>query len=320
MCRLFPLLRKRILNNQKTKMEDYKKHSYYFILANHEFREEILNFKSRYANKETMIWHLTLLSNLLAFAKDHILPYIKEIHAIIVYSLLHKEKEINEKGAHLIKIILFSLIDTYPVDLQSYPLKMKDKDGNPCSIYSNIGDFKSKDFKMTWHQSTKEQRKLAFRILEIYFYPTLKNINQIINDVMPELVDQDLTPEYVNAHFRKNTKKYFDAIIFQEPKHQKELRVKIDMDVQLISGIFYAVSQKAGLMNEMTLIDKHFNRRYAIPEFSTIRKDLLKTIVKTLIFLFKTTLIKDIKIVIRVINILKVYLGDDGFNKTYLKF
>jgi len=73
-------------------------------------------------------------------------------------------------------------------------------------------------------------------------------------------------------------------------------------------------------MNEMTLIDKHFNRRYAIPEFSTIRKDLLKTIVKTLIFLFKTTLIKDIKIVIRVINILKVYLGDDGFNKTYLKF
>ena len=30
------------------------------------------------------------------------------------------EKEINEKGAHLIKIILHSLIDTYPTDINCY--------------------------------------------------------------------------------------------------------------------------------------------------------------------------------------------------------
>ena len=80
----------------------------------------MLQFKIKYANKDTMIWHLSLLSNLLAFAKDSILPYLKEIHAIVVYSLLHKEKEINAKGAHLIKIILLSLIDTYPTDFRCY--------------------------------------------------------------------------------------------------------------------------------------------------------------------------------------------------------
>lgn len=67
-----------------------------------------------------MLWHLALLSDLLSFAKDHIKPYLKEIHAILVFSLLHKEKEINEKGAHLIKIILHSLIDTYPTDIRCY--------------------------------------------------------------------------------------------------------------------------------------------------------------------------------------------------------
>jgi len=73
-------------------------------------------------------------------------------------------------------------------------------------------------------------------------------------------------------------------------------------------------------MNEMNIIDKNFNSRYAIPEFKTIRKDLLITLTKTLIFLFKTTLIKDYKIIYRVIKILQIYLGYDAFNDRYLKF
>ena len=73
-----------------------------------------------------MRWHLCLISDLLCFSKDNIKPYLKEIHAIIVYALLHKEKEINEKGAHLIKILLHSLIDVYPIDLRCYQPKIVD--------------------------------------------------------------------------------------------------------------------------------------------------------------------------------------------------
>ena len=73
-------------------------------------------------------------------------------------------------------------------------------------------------------------------------------------------------------------------------------------------------------MNETNPIDKNFNSQYSIPEFSNIRKDLLTTISKTLIFLFKTTLIKDNRIIAYVVKILKIYLGNDEFNDRYLKF
>ena len=77
---------------------------------------------------------------------EHIKPYLTEIHAIIVFCLLHKEKEINEKGAYLIKIILHSLIDTYPTNANCYQPKIKDEDGKPIPFYSKIGSFKNKDF------------------------------------------------------------------------------------------------------------------------------------------------------------------------------
>ena len=93
-----------------------------------------------------MIWHLAVLSDLWSYSKHHIIPYLKEIHAIIVYALLHKEKEINEKGALLIKIILHSLIDIYSTDIRCHQPKIKDIEGNPKPFYAEIGKTKSKDF------------------------------------------------------------------------------------------------------------------------------------------------------------------------------
>lgn len=147
----FPLLSKRIIQKGKTKLEKYESHSYFHILKNHPYKEDILKFKIKYANKKTLKWHLTLMQDLLSFSRANISKYLKEIHAIITYALLHKEKEINEKGAHLIKIILHSLIDTYPEDIKCYQPKIKDAEGNPLPFYKSIGVFKNKDFEMTWH-------------------------------------------------------------------------------------------------------------------------------------------------------------------------
>jgi len=56
-------------------------------------------------------------------------------------------------------------------------------------------------------------------------------------------------------------------------------------------------------MNELSIVDKNFNEKYSIPEFKNIRKDLLVLISKVIIFLFKTSLIKDVKLTIRVLGL-----------------
>ena len=73
-------------------------------------------------------------------------------------------------------------------------------------------------------------------------------------------------------------------------------------------------------MREFNIIDKNFNKKYSIPEFADIRKKLLIILSKTIIFLFKTTLIKDYNITVRVIALLQPYLGNDLFNSKYLSF
>jgi|ETNmetMinimDraft_14_1059893.scaffolds.fasta_scaffold300555_1 hypothetical protein len=73
-------------------------------------------------------------------------------------------------------------------------------------------------------------------------------------------------------------------------------------------------------MNVCNEVDKNFNELYAIPEFKNVRKDLLITISKTIVFLFKTTLIKDLNIAITIIGLIQPYLGNDVFNQKYLKF
>ena len=73
-------------------------------------------------------------------------------------------------------------------------------------------------------------------------------------------------------------------------------------------------------MKVLDKADKNFNEIYSIQEFKNVRKDLLITISRTMIFLFKTTLIKDVKIAIRILGLIQPYLGNDVFNQKYLKF
>jgi len=83
-------------------------------------KEGILKYKMKYQTKDSLKWHLTILCDLLSFSRENIKPYLIEIHAIIVYSLLHNEKDINKRGIHVVTIIIHSLMDLYPLDLKTY--------------------------------------------------------------------------------------------------------------------------------------------------------------------------------------------------------
>ena len=84
---------------------------------------------------------------------------------------------------------------------------------------------------MEWHENNEEQRKLAFSFLEIYFYPVMNNINEMITKTLPKIGEQKWTPEWIQQHFQKNIGNYVEIMNFKEPVYQKELRVSIEMNI-----------------------------------------------------------------------------------------
>jgi len=53
----------------------------------------------------------------------------------------------------------------------------------------------------------------------MYFYPTIKNLNELIVQNVPELKDLEWTPEWAKEYFSKHQKEFINVANFSKPVH-----------------------------------------------------------------------------------------------------
>lgn len=248
---------------------------------------------------------LIFLLFLWSFGREFIVPHNNTLEIILTHYFLDEEIVIFEKISNILQKIILSLTAIYPLDLSCWNKSEDSQEEFAIFFYKRIGQGKSANFEVEWHESSEEERKLAENWVK-------RTIPRIIQNFQQQYFSQE---NFKIHDFDENFGKLVDQINLQIKEPSQSLknevwRMFIVLD-QVLGGINMRCPQDCDDKLEENEVYLKFRKGFLFEEYYQLNEEILEFCKKCFAFFLESGLINDFQIMLLYLKVVANLIGED---------
>jgi len=300
--KMIPLMKDKLLSKLKTpKTEEYSKKPLYSLIQKSSISKEFDYYELSTTNKETLLWMLNILEDLVTYTSPAILDHSTDIELIIFHTLIHDEHAVFEKSVIVLHKLLLSLLSIYPTNLGSLdPADLTKEEF--LNIYRKIGKPIKKNIQLKWHQPNKQEKAYALSLFNLLYQTNLDAIKQ---DYLQGFQSKELNYQFLSQLIDDMHLKMLETVRIE--------RVEIGRSLFLAYFTFLGLSQRIPYAKTAILSDiqKNFEERFCFEELGNVREELCEFVKRFLDFACTKSYIADPTISKTIVDLAAGTFGED---------
>lgn len=236
---------------------------------------------------------------------------------------------IFEKISNILQKIILSLTALYPLDLRCWNNKEYLLEDYSVFFYKKIGETKSCNFEVNWHESSPSERKYALswvnRILptilshfEHDFFQTQNNQNNLTQPQNNEYKPQSNHSQLKNFHlydYDKDFEKIVDQINLKLGDSSHSLKTEVWKLFILIDQVLGAINMRCPQQCDEGLEENQvylrFRKGFLFEEYYELNGKILEFCKKCFSFFLDSHLINDVQIMSLYLKVVAHLIGED---------
>lgn len=224
---------------------------------------------------------------------------------ILIHYLFDEEVVVFEKICNIIQKIILSLTAIYPLELRCWNAKEYDSEDYSIFFYKKIGEAKSQNFDVTWHESSKKERELA-----------LSWVNRTLPTIMRHFKEDYFAAESFHLHdYDKDFNKIIDRINLKLSEASQSLKNEVWRLFILIDQVLGAINmrcpQECDSALEENQIYLKFKANFLFEEYFSLNKEIIEFCKNCFSFFLDSNLINDVQIMSLYLKVVAHLLGED---------
>ena len=216
-----------------------------------------------------------------------------------------EEIVIFEKISNILQKIILSLTAIYPLELRCWNNKEYLLEEYSVFFYKKIGEAKSCNFEVNWHESSKEERNFAFSWVNRILPPIMSHFKQdFFNQEGFHLYDYD-----------KDFGKIVDRINLKLNEASQNLKNEVWRLFILIDQVLGAINmrcpQECDENLEENKIYLKFKQGFLFEEYYALNKEILEFCKNCFSWFLDSNLINDVQIMNLYLKVVAHLIGED---------
>jgi len=212
---------------------------------------------------------------------------------------------IFEKISNILQKMILSLTAIYPMELRCWNAKEYDSEDYSVFFYKKIGEAKSQNFEVNWHESSKKERDFA-----------LSWVNRTLPTIMTHFQQDFFSQESFHLYdYDKDFSKIIDRINLKLNEPSQNLKNEVWRLYILIDQVLGAINMRCPQECDPNLEENQiylkFKQSFLFEEYYTLNRDILDFCKKCFSFFLDSNLINDVQIMSLYLKVVAHLIGED---------